>query len=136
MVLPRLGTALGLGLAVTIWESSRLLEVDKNWNQSYGAFAFAILILARHSIDKYLTKAVILRPLFYCGTICHSLYLAHVPVITLLKGSLLYVGVPLRELSIFITSPIAWAICLFVANLVHHGIERDFLNSSPAIGTA
>lgn len=109
---------------------SCLLEEEKNWTQSYfGAFVFALIMLALRPWDDILIRSPVLRPMQLCGVMCYSLYLVHVPVVTIMHGCFLYWRFPCDTLNPWITMPFYCSLAIVVSWGFHLVIERRFINS-------
>ncbi len=123
------GVVLAITLAYAARDPSRLLDTEKNSDQSlFVAAAFALLGLLGRRADGWLTSRVWLRPLFACGTMCYSLYLVHFPVTVFLNAFARQCGVNVTMVSPLLTVPIGIAASVAVAWLFYHTVERRFLN--------
>jgi peptidoglycan/LPS O-acetylase OafA/YrhL len=120
-----------IGLAYTCLEPAQLLEEKKNWNQSYlAAFVFALTALFLHPKDSQLANSRMLWPFRACGIMCFSLYLVHVPVVCILRASLLHWYPSGDSLNPWITMPVYSAASLLAAFVFYWLIERRFINKS------
>jgi peptidoglycan/LPS O-acetylase OafA/YrhL len=129
---------LAFGLfALTLWlarDPSQLLSEQKNATQSYFVAAcFALLILLLRPVDKRMESTLWLRPIWFCGTICYSLYLVHEPLIHIVHGILKHIG-------IFSDSSSPWIVLLFYGSIsilagwgFYLAVERRFLNKPQSL---
>jgi peptidoglycan/LPS O-acetylase OafA/YrhL len=83
------------------------------------AFGFALVLAALAPWDELITR--ITRPLRWCGLMCYSLYLVHLPVTFWLVSTL-------REHGPVVTVPACIAASLAIAAAFHFAVERRFLN--------
>jgi peptidoglycan/LPS O-acetylase OafA/YrhL len=119
-----------LGLAYAALEPQRLLEPEKNFQQElFVAFAFALLLSLLHSWDGPMAAAPILRPLMFCGTLCYSLYLVHLPVTRMAAAVFLRLGIDGQSLSPLFTIPLCSTASILAAWAFHRAVERRFLNA-------
>ncbi|MFL5241320.1 MAG: acyltransferase family protein [Gemmataceae bacterium] len=117
------------GLVYSCSEPGKLLDPQKNWNQSYlAAFSFALAILALHRFDGVLMRMPALKPIRICGVMCYSLYLVHVPVVGILHASLLYWNLPCDTINPWITMPVYSAAALAASWGFYLLVERRFVN--------
>jgi peptidoglycan/LPS O-acetylase OafA/YrhL len=103
-------------------------------NQTYFfAFAFALLLLWLHSHDAAISRHRVLRPLFYCGQMCYSLYLVHWPALIAVSWAVnrMELRNPLLVFLLGVLGGLAFALGL--ARLFHRLVERRFWN--PAYGS-
>jgi peptidoglycan/LPS O-acetylase OafA/YrhL len=138
---PLVGAVTHVGLILVLVFSAvsidRLTQVQKTWEQSLAcAMAFALVVSVLHRWDDKLASAVWLRPLMFCGTICYSLYLVHLPIVELVRGIFLLAGKQPASISPFVTVPLCSALCIPVAYLFHLAVERRFLNTVPRVDHA
>ena len=124
--------ATGAGIAcIAAW-----LRADKQnfaWMPSEmlaGAFVACLLVscaIALHSgRTSYLAKVCETRPVALLGAMSYSLYLTHLPVLTLVSLALGHHMTPRREL--ISNAAIALPLCLAVGWLFHIAIERRFMS--------
>ena len=104
-----------------------LLAVEKNPTQAtFVASVFAAVALVLRRFDTALFEARPLKFFRWCGLMCYSLYLVHLPVAKLLQAGFLRFGMePAPFASVLVSVPV----CLGVAWLFHLKVERRFLNS-------
>jgi peptidoglycan/LPS O-acetylase OafA/YrhL len=95
-----------------------------------AAFLFAWILLALRRWDVEICAARILRPLFFCGTICYSLYLVHEPLVRALSRLLLKYGLKGDVLTLFVTIPASVAVSVVAGWCFYNLVERRFLNGS------
>lgn len=91
-------------------------------------FAAVLVVAAPH--DRALYNTQLLRPLRYCGRICYSLYLVHLPVVLILTPWLYTAGLHSLFATVFVAVPIALAAAVIVASCFFAVCERHFLNPS------
>jgi peptidoglycan/LPS O-acetylase OafA/YrhL len=98
-----------------------------------AAFSFALLILGLRRWDRQLTAAWVLWPLRYCGEMCYSLYLVHLP--TVLVVTWLFNSIGLRHpLAILCGGTFCGVVTsVALARVFHIWVERRFLNASPIV---
>jgi peptidoglycan/LPS O-acetylase OafA/YrhL len=126
--------ALGLGLAWSARDVSRLLEADKNFDQSlFVATAFTLGILAVHRWDACIMNSRLSQPLMFCGRMCYSLYLVHLPVCMLIHAILLDAGIAADQMAPVWTVLLCAAASIPLAWLFYLGVERHFLNVSQCL---
>jgi peptidoglycan/LPS O-acetylase OafA/YrhL len=121
---------LALGMLCAFAEPRHLLERRVNEpNLSYfSAFAFAILLLVLHRWDRPLAQAKILRPLFFCGEMCYSLYLTHWPSVTVASWAFSQLGLRNPFLVFFLGLPFCMGVAILLARVFHKLVERRFWN--------
>ncbi len=108
---------------------SVLLAMSKNEAQElFVAALFAATILLLRDRDQQLVGSARLRPLLQCGLMCYSLYLVHLPIAILMRGSLSAAQAPGWLWNPALTVPVCSAICIFVASVFHQRVERRFMN--------
>jgi peptidoglycan/LPS O-acetylase OafA/YrhL len=132
----RLGVVFGLVAVVTgaivQWQSVRLRQPLQG-NPVFElvvAVGFFVLLLLLHASDRALFEHPLARPFRYCGTRCYSLYLVHLPVVTLIAGLLCQLGVTGVPATVLVSVPLAVVAAIAVAAVFHHFVERRFLNLS------
>ena len=96
------------------------------------SFAFALLLLALHRWDKPLATSAWTLPISWCGTMCYSLYLVHLPVCKAISHGLVLAGIESPAETALITIPLCLAASLLAAWPFHVLVERRFLNTPPA----
>ena len=90
---------------------------------------FAVIILLAHPWDRQTFAAPVLRPLRFCGAICYSLYLIHVPVVMVCTHILLqFVDNTAANVGLIIL-PACFAGAILAAWIFHLLVERRFMNS-------
>jgi peptidoglycan/LPS O-acetylase OafA/YrhL len=100
-------------------------------NQMYlAAFGFALLAIFLQRWDQELTNCPLLRPFFYCGEMCYSIYLVHWPVTLVAGGIFKLLGVNGTARILLIGLPGSIAITVGAARIFHVLIERRFWNST------
>jgi peptidoglycan/LPS O-acetylase OafA/YrhL len=93
------------------------------------SFSFALLLLALHPVDDGLAAARWSRPISWCGAMCYSLYLVHLPVCKAVSHSLFLAGIDSSLETLLITIPLCMAASIAVAWPFHLWVERRFLNT-------
>jgi peptidoglycan/LPS O-acetylase OafA/YrhL len=92
--------------------------------------AFALLILALGRYDRQTVEAPSMRPLLWCGAMCYSLYLVHLPITTVISRFLYtQVGVTSAAGALLVTLPLCMLASLVVGRAFYHLVERRFLNA-------
>ncbi|MES1255498.1 MAG: acyltransferase [Acidobacteriota bacterium] len=120
----------GLVVAAALSRGSALLAVDKNDAQAYlvaGLFALTALVL--RPFDQDAVQSRVLQPIRWCGLMCYSLYLVHLPVTNLIRAALGAAGVVTGALSPFISLPLCGIPSIWLAWRFHLAVERKFMNS-------
>jgi peptidoglycan/LPS O-acetylase OafA/YrhL len=94
------------------------------------SLVFAILILALAPKDKQFFQSKMLKPFLWCGTMCYSLYLIHLPVTTLLSR-FMYNSLHMTDSYkvLLFTLPLCVAASLVIGWLFFHIIEKKCLNT-------
>ena len=93
------------------------------------SFAYAALLLFLHRWDAPLAAARWSRPISWCGTMCYSLYLVHLPVCKAVSHALFLAGIDSSLQTLLITIPVCITASIAVAWPFHLWVERRFLNS-------
>jgi peptidoglycan/LPS O-acetylase OafA/YrhL len=93
------------------------------------AFAFAVLLCGLHRFDAALSKARWLAPLRWCGRMCYSLYLVHLPVTLFGSSWLHHAGFSTPAAALFVVVPVCTAASLLAAWGFYHPVEKRFLNA-------
>jgi peptidoglycan/LPS O-acetylase OafA/YrhL len=93
------------------------------------SFSFAIVILALSRFDQQTIQLRFLKPFLWCGMMCYSLYLVHLPVTTLLSRYM-YNNLSMTNswIVLFISLPVCVGASLFVGRVFFHLVEKRFLN--------
>ncbi|XZE54245.1 acyltransferase family protein [Planctomycetaceae bacterium SH139] len=104
-----------------------------DWSKPSGgtyiiAFGFAILLLPLWRFDGVIAGNRLLRHVKLCGTMCYSLYLIHMPVMTVAVGIAVYNGITIREMNPWLVSPVLWILSLVAGAAFYISVERRFLN--------
>jgi peptidoglycan/LPS O-acetylase OafA/YrhL len=90
-----------------------------------GGFA---LLLAVASVLPPLQWPRLAAPLRWCGTVCYSLYLVHVPIVRGLSHAVFDAGWTSADATVFIVCPLAVGAAIAAAWPFHVLIERRFMN--------
>jgi peptidoglycan/LPS O-acetylase OafA/YrhL len=98
---------------------------------SIGLF-FALLLLLLHPFDAWTRRQNYLAPFFWCGTMCYSLYLVHMLVVTMISRIAFDAGYSSPTATILFVLPICITASLVAGWMFYLGIERRFLNSKRA----
>lgn len=113
-----------------------LLALRKNDSQElFVAMVFAGLLLLLRGQDERLARSSAMQPLMRCGLMCYSLYLIHLPVAVLLRGSLKAAAAPDWLFHPLATLPVVTAASLWLSWQFHLRVERRFM-SSPSVRVA
>jgi peptidoglycan/LPS O-acetylase OafA/YrhL len=121
---------LWFGILTALADPRQLLNsrVDEP-NQMYlAAFSFALLAIFLHRRDQQLVNCPVLRPFFYCGEMCYSIYLVHWPVALVAGGIFKSLGINGTAAILLIGLPGCIIITVSVARIFHVLIERRFWN--------
>lgn len=107
-----------------------LSEPAKNDAQVYlVASLFAMTALALRPWDAAIASAKLLRPIAWCGFMCYSLYLIHLPVALLIQGIVRASGATPTDFSPLVSIPLVAIPSLIVSKLFHQSIERRFMSA-------
>jgi peptidoglycan/LPS O-acetylase OafA/YrhL len=90
--------------------------------------AFALVLLATHRWDVDIATSRWTRPLVFCGRMCYSIYLVHLPFTNVIGISLRDAGVNGFWGTLLITIPIGVAVSVGAGWCFFHGVEKHFLN--------
>lgn len=115
-----------IAAVLAAWQPQLLLAREKNPEQAFlVASVFACTALVLHRFDREIASAPFLRFFQLCGTMCYSLYLVHLPVVSIIKAVCFWASfkpTPLASLALCIPPS------LLVAWWFHVSVERKFLN--------
>lgn len=119
-----------LGLVCAFAEPKHLLLNRVNEpNQSYFcAFGLALLLLGLQRWDGVVAQSQVLRPLFWCGEMCYSLYLVHWPVVTVVAWGINQLGFRNPFFIFFFALPVCMGVAVVLARFFHNLVERRFWN--------
>ncbi len=110
----------------------RLLDAEKNAGQAMLVAAlFATTALWLHPFDARITEHPALQPLKKCGLMCYSLYLVQAPIISVIRGALVWGGVAVGAMSPFVSMPLCFVPALWIAWRFHVAVERKFMTVKP-----
>lgn len=96
------------------------------------SWAFALLLSALHRWDIPMARSKLLRPVYFVGIMCYSLYLIHGPFTRFASHLLYCAGVRGLWPSVLVAIPACVLLSVGLAWLFHVGVERRFLNT-PAV---
>jgi peptidoglycan/LPS O-acetylase OafA/YrhL len=127
------GLVLAVGSIVVLLPISRM--VLKGLAPELSASAgFGALLLALNPWDERISEMRLLRPLFWSGEMCYSIYLVHILVTSPVSQGFDRLGVRGFWPTVLVTVPVSAFLSLALARLFYVGVERHFLNSG-ACGT-
>jgi len=120
---------LGAAFAVvTIWAIKTHLKLHAPMEMAFAfAFAFALIPLFRHDLKMVGSK--LLRPVTFCGTMCYSVYLIHLPVVKGVTQFFYRMGVTREWPTIMLTIPVTAIVTVGIAWIFHLLVERRFMNT-------
>ncbi|MDB5351046.1 MAG: putative acyltransferase [Planctomycetota bacterium] len=101
-----------------------------------ASLSFAMILLALNPWDARIATSSWLRPFTFCGTICYSLYLTHVPIAMWADQVLYHYGVRGAVPTLCVTVPVGIACSVFVAWLFYLLVERKFINAPNTLRSA
>jgi peptidoglycan/LPS O-acetylase OafA/YrhL len=102
------------------------ITVEQSLGQSFG-FAALILFLSCFDIEMFQNR--FLKPFLWCGAMCYSLYLVHLPITTLLSRWMYSRLLITNSWGVLcITLPVCLLASILVSRLFYHMIEKRFLN--------
>jgi peptidoglycan/LPS O-acetylase OafA/YrhL len=102
----------------------------------FSAVAFAVFLALLSKYDETLSRFRIVVPLSWCGTICYSLYLVHVPIVHAIRSVAEIAGRGDGWFAIGAVMPVCVAASLAMGWCFHRAVEVRFLNtpqSGPAL---
>ena len=118
-------------VSVVVWALSSgwaLLAPDKNPAQAFlVAGVFSILALMLKPLDRKMATSRLLKPFQVCGIMCYSLYLVQAPIVSVIRGLLVWMNIGVFELSPLASLPLCFVPTLWVAWRFHSAIERRFM---------
>jgi peptidoglycan/LPS O-acetylase OafA/YrhL len=89
---------------------------------------FALVLIGLHRWDRALTRAPLLAPVAFCGTMCYSLYLIHWPVSKAICHTLWLNGLRGPWPTLLIAMPLAAVASILASWVFYLLVERRFLN--------
>ena len=92
-------------------------------------FGFAAALPWLHKADSRISASVLLRPLFWCGRMCYSLYLVHQLPVKAVSTALYRNGTTGAVSTLLLTVPLSVGVALALGWAFHLLVERRFLNS-------
>lgn len=89
---------------------------------------FGMLILVLAHWDHALASSWLMKPLMFCGTICYSLYLTHIPTMCLMRK---FAHIPMADKSLmhWMDAVFSLVVTIVVGALFYCLVERRFMNS-------
>ena len=113
------------------------LKVFRNASHNYSmesflacALVFALVLIVVSRFDTRLASVRVLRPLTWCGLLCYSMYLVHLPVVSLVSRLLYGNGTETMTTSmLLVTIAAGVAATVPVAGLFHVTVERRWMNA-------
>lgn len=94
---------------------------------------FAALLVITKPLDALIVGVVWLRPLFWCGTMCYSLYLVHQLLVAGVSRGCYWAGLTTAEETLFITVPLCVVVSLVAGWAFYQFVERRFLNPATVV---
>ncbi|HXS67658.1 MAG TPA: acyltransferase [Candidatus Polarisedimenticolia bacterium] len=122
-----LGIASFLALACMFVPHSKIDE------QILSSLPFAMLLIVLFKYDRKIQESRWLRPVTFCGVMCYSLYLVHLPVVKVMTQIFYRAGVHGEWATLFLSIPVSVLIAVVIAWGFHCLVERRFLNTPPVI---
>ena len=115
-------------VVVAIWAAWRRFKLNAATELAFAfAFAFALIPLFRHDVKMAGSK--LLRPVTFCGTMCYSVYLIHLPVVKGVTQFFYRMGVTREWPTLAITIPVTIIVTVGIAWIFHLLVERRFMNT-------
>ena len=90
---------------------------------------FGLTLIIMYSDDQYISSSAVAKPLMYCGKICYSLYLIHLPVCSFLAPKIYSWGLTSITHTMTITIPVCIIISLILAMIFYRYCEKPFINN-------
>jgi peptidoglycan/LPS O-acetylase OafA/YrhL len=119
-----------------------LLLITRHWENAFAggrhpgmeafvlsAAVFAVCLALLSLFDERLSRIGLVRPLSWCGTICYSLYLVHVPVAFAIRHAAEALRWDDGSMAVLVVMPLCVAASLLCAAGFHRAIEARFLNA-------
>jgi peptidoglycan/LPS O-acetylase OafA/YrhL len=104
---------------------------SSTWYNRYfypAGLGFAVLLCWLHPWDEAISTSRLLSPVTFCGRMCYSLYLIHVPIVAI-GGKLIYEnGVQGFWPTMLVAVPVLTILSVASAHLFAVFVERRFLN--------
>ena len=121
------------GVIYALTDFNALLEQSGGPLQSeLGAYIFAMLLIGLRPWDQVLAGSAIMRPLSWCGRMCYSLYLVHLPVVKVVSHGLWMLGLQSAMATCVLTVPLCLLASILAGYAFHLCIERHFLDNRGA----
>ncbi|HVW03329.1 MAG TPA: acyltransferase [Planctomycetaceae bacterium] len=118
------------GVIYALSDLNQLLRQIGGPRQSaFGAYTFALLLIGLRPWDQPLSANIVTQPVSWCGRMCYSLYLVHMPIVKVISHGLWMLGVQSTMATCLITVPLCLLASILVGQLFYLRIERYFLNS-------
>jgi peptidoglycan/LPS O-acetylase OafA/YrhL len=109
-----------------------LLVNDRHYSHEaflFSALVFAVLIAIASPFDSRFAAARITQPIAWCGKMCYSLYLVHLPVVIAVERLGAFLGLRSFESNLFVVAPACLLASLVAARIFHNFVERRFMNA-------
>lgn len=94
----------------------------------YTVGVFGSVLVAIHPWDDRISGSKLLLPFAFCGQMCYSMYLTHIPVVNAISHGFYAIGLRSEWSTILVTIPTATAASLVIAWLFHLAVERHFMS--------
>lgn len=143
---PTVGRLIDLSFAVAAllalwlrhWAIAHLIV--GNWEkmllaQFVCAPIFALTLSLTQRWDTAFQTSPVLKPFFFCGRMCYSLYLVHYPIEAVIAAWLVAHGISGLVPTLLVTIPAGLIASLVAGWWFHRLVERRFLNSPTALRT-
>jgi peptidoglycan/LPS O-acetylase OafA/YrhL len=125
------------GVIFALTDINELLRQTGSPRQSaFGAYTFALLLIALRPWDTQFSASVFTQPVSWCGRMCYSLYLVHMPIVKLISHGLWMAGLQSTMATCLVTVPLCLLTSILAGYVFYLRIERHFLNTrEPAPAT-
>jgi peptidoglycan/LPS O-acetylase OafA/YrhL len=120
---------LGLGLLYCLRDSSGVVDLMRHPRTDQSVFLgtlCAVMLLAVHPFDIFVSRARWAQPIAYCGRRCYSLYLVHYPITKAISHVMSKAGYATPLPTALVTAPLGVACSLLVASIFYTHVERPF----------
>lgn len=92
--------------------------------------AFGCVLIGLHRWDSLIATRAWIRPVAYCGQMCYSMYLIHMPVVLLVRATLRQARIETFGRNLAIAVPIATIATIVISRGFYLIVERRFVNPS------